>query len=95
MEGEAGRDPTVPGLPTADIYGAMAAVTSVLGALLRREREGQGCWIDLAISDVIGGVGAPLHCERRKDRHIDHVPPQLPRPEMLYGIRQRRRLHWN
>jgi len=61
MEGESGRAPTVPGLPTADVYGAMAAATSVLGALLRREREGLGCWIDLSISDVIGGVGAPLH----------------------------------
>jgi len=60
MEGEAGRGPIVPGLPTADLYGAMAAVTAVLGALLRREREGSGCWIDLSISDVIAGIGAPL-----------------------------------
>jgi len=60
MEGEAGRGPAVPGVPTADIYGAMAAVNSVLGALLRREREGQGAWLDIAITDVVAAVGAPL-----------------------------------
>ena len=60
MEGAAGGPPTVPGLPSGDLYGAMAAVSAVLAALLRRERSGGGEWIDLSISDVVASVGAPL-----------------------------------
>ncbi len=60
MEGVAGGPPTVPGLPSGDLYGAMAAVSSVVAALFRRERGGGGEWIDLSISDVVASVGAPL-----------------------------------
>ena len=60
MEGAADGPPSVPGMPTGDLYGAMAAVSSVVAALLRRERSGGGEWIDISISDVVASVGAPL-----------------------------------
>lgn len=60
MEGAADGPPSVPGMPTGDLYGAMAAVSSVVAALLRRERSGGGEWIDISISDIVASVGAPL-----------------------------------
>lgn len=42
----------VPAVPVADMVGGFAAATAVLAALLRRERDGQGCWIDAALLDA-------------------------------------------
>jgi crotonobetainyl-CoA:carnitine CoA-transferase CaiB-like acyl-CoA transferase len=39
--------------PIADCTASMFAVSSILGALLARERDGQGCEIDLALADVV------------------------------------------
>ncbi|MEM7350065.1 MAG: CaiB/BaiF CoA-transferase family protein [Acidobacteriota bacterium] len=47
-----GRD--MPASQTADIVGAWSAVTSILAALYRRQRDGQGCWIDQALLDAAG-----------------------------------------
>lgn len=50
-----GPAPEVPTLiqpPIADCLGSMFALSSVLGALLARERDGQGCHLDIALADV-------------------------------------------
>lgn len=72
MEGDAGGPPSVPGMPSGDLYGAMAAVSSVVAALLRRERSGGGEWIDVSISDVLASVGAPLLAT--STQQAEHMP---------------------
>lgn len=45
--------PVVPGAPSADIAAGMTALSSVLMALVGRERSGQGAYIDCAMFDSI------------------------------------------
>ncbi|MEM7583839.1 MAG: CaiB/BaiF CoA-transferase family protein [Acidobacteriota bacterium] len=44
----------MPAAQTADIVAAWSATCSVLAALHRRQRDGQGCWIDQALLDAAG-----------------------------------------
>jgi crotonobetainyl-CoA:carnitine CoA-transferase CaiB-like acyl-CoA transferase len=74
--GPAGDVPTLIEPPLADCLGSMFALSSVLGALLARERDGRGCAIDIALADVamplqvfglseLGlGTAAPRRAER-------------------------------
>lgn len=39
--------------PVADVSGSLFAAMAILGALHGRHRSGAGCWIDLALADVI------------------------------------------
>ena len=45
---------SMPAAQTADVVGGWSAVTSVLAALHRRARDGQGCWIDQSLLDAAG-----------------------------------------
>lgn len=45
--------PEIPGTPIADLSGGMAAALMILAALQRRERDGQGAYIDLSMTDVV------------------------------------------
>lgn len=47
--GEAGGSPLPPGLPLADIAGAFMAAAAILAALWRREREGEGAYLDASL----------------------------------------------
>lgn len=52
--GEEGRRPVIPGVQVGDLAGGgMAAVISILTALLRRERTGEGDFCDVAMTDGI------------------------------------------
>jgi formyl-CoA transferase/CoA:oxalate CoA-transferase len=51
LTGEPGRPPVRMGLPMGDLAGGMFGAFAVAGALLRREREGRGASIDLALLD--------------------------------------------
>lgn len=42
---------SMPGIPAADLLGAWSAVSSVLAALVARERGGEGCAIDASLLD--------------------------------------------
>jgi alpha-methylacyl-CoA racemase len=53
-----GRDcsgrPVLPGATVADIAaGGMAAAVAILAALLRRQRDGEGCRLDVAVADGV------------------------------------------
>ena len=41
------------GLPVADLGGALYGLSSVLAALMQRDRTGEGQWIDLSITDCL------------------------------------------
>lgn len=52
--GPAADVPTLIHPPLADCLGSMFALSALLAALLARERDGQGCHIDIALADVAG-----------------------------------------
>lgn len=45
-------EPRRSGLPVADIGGSTFAAISILSALLKREKTGRGCYIDVSLSDA-------------------------------------------
>lgn len=51
LTGEEGRAPARMGLPIGDLAGGMFGAFAVAGALFRRERTGEGAWIDLSLLD--------------------------------------------
>ena len=51
LTGEEGRAPARMGLPMGDLAGGMFGAFAVAGALFRRERTGEGAWIDLSLLD--------------------------------------------
>lgn len=52
-QGPVGAAPQVPATQLADISGGMWCVVAILGALRERDRTGQGCVIDIAMTDGI------------------------------------------
>ncbi len=51
VTGEPGRPPVRMGLPMGDLAGGMFGAFAVAGALFRRERTGEGAYIDLSLLD--------------------------------------------
>jgi len=49
---EPGGEPMKVGVAVVDLFTGMYAATSILSALLGRNRTGEGAWIDLALMDV-------------------------------------------
>jgi crotonobetainyl-CoA:carnitine CoA-transferase CaiB-like acyl-CoA transferase len=61
LAGPADDAPALPGIPVADVAGALWAVAGILLALLARERTGEGQHLDLAMADgVTAFMGLPL-----------------------------------
>jgi alpha-methylacyl-CoA racemase len=55
-----GEAPVPYGLPVADLSGAMLAAIAILGALVGRERSGQGAYLDVALLDGVLSWMTPL-----------------------------------
>ena len=53
IPGQAGTPPSRPGIPIVDLCAGGMATTSILAALLVRERNGEGQYIDIAMLDAI------------------------------------------
>ncbi|MGE5702890.1 MAG: CaiB/BaiF CoA transferase family protein [Clostridia bacterium] len=49
-----GGQPLIPGVPVADLACGMYASEQICAALVRREREGRGAYLDIAALDVLG-----------------------------------------
>ena len=45
----------------ADVYTALEAATAIVAALYRRERTGEGCWIDVSMAQTMLYVNEHLH----------------------------------
>ena len=56
LTGMAGGEPTRSGVPVSDIMTGMYSVIGILAALQRRERTGQGGYVDTALVDTTVGV---------------------------------------
>ena len=73
------RDPGYMYPPMADCTASMFAVSSVLGALLARHRDGKGCEIDVALADAmmpfqifaLAQLGADGHVPRREEEFLN------------------------
>ena len=67
-----GRDgqPAIPGIPVADMVSALQGLAGVLMALLRREKSGEGDYIDIAMHDAmvsaIPNILGPTLAENRQ-----------------------------
>jgi crotonobetainyl-CoA:carnitine CoA-transferase CaiB-like acyl-CoA transferase len=55
-----GERPIPYGLPAADLSGGMLAAIAILGALVGRERSGQGMYLDMALLDGVISWMTPL-----------------------------------
>lgn len=72
--------PTMPSLPMADISLALTALSGILMALLRRERTGEGDFLDVSMLDTLMTWTPPI----AHDVFERGVPPTLAN-ERLYG----------
>ncbi len=53
ITGEEGRVPVRMGIPMGDLAGGTLAAFAVAAALYRREKTGQGCWIEISLLDSL------------------------------------------
>ena len=64
--------PTNPHMPVADVIGSMTALSAILMALLRREKTGEGDYIDISMHDAtlswLPNVTGPVFAEGRAPR---------------------------
>lgn len=60
LNGRPGERPIPYGLPVADLSGGMLAAIAILGALVGRERSGQGMYLDIALLDGVISWMTPL-----------------------------------
>jgi crotonobetainyl-CoA:carnitine CoA-transferase CaiB-like acyl-CoA transferase len=60
LNGRPGERPVPYGLPVADLSGGMLAAIAILGALVGRERNGQGMYLDVALLDGVISWMTPL-----------------------------------
>jgi alpha-methylacyl-CoA racemase len=73
------REPGYMYPPMADCTASMFAVSSVLGALLARHRDGKGCEIDIALADAmmpfqifaLAQLGTDGHVPRREEEFLN------------------------
>ncbi|HET7672606.1 MAG TPA: CaiB/BaiF CoA-transferase family protein [Burkholderiales bacterium] len=57
-----GQEPAKAGIPVADIAAGMYAFSSILAALLRRERSGEGATLDITMFEALGEwMGFPAY----------------------------------
>ena len=65
---------TQTGIPTSDIAAGMYVFSSVLAALYRRERTGQGAVIDISMFDsTVEWLGHPMYVQLYEDRQIPRM----------------------
>lgn len=68
------EDPVKTGISTADIAAGMCAAQSVLAALLRRTRTGEGATIEMSMREpTVEWMGHPLQTRR----HTGQQPPRM------------------
>ena len=60
LNGEEDGPPVPPGVPVADLSGAMLAAIAILAALLGRQRTGEGMYLDMALLDGVISWITPL-----------------------------------
>ena len=60
LNGEEDGPPVPPGVPVADLSGAMLAAIAILAALLGRQRTGEGMYLDISLLDGVISWITPL-----------------------------------
>ena len=84
--GDADGTPRPPGLPFADIAGAFMAATAILAGLWRREREGQGLYLDVSLHESSFYWLAPLITAVRAGMPVRLGHMGLPGGWPCYGL---------
>lgn len=47
------KAPGIPGMTIADLAGGMAAVEAILAAIIKRDRKGEGSYLDISLTDTL------------------------------------------
>ncbi len=86
LTGPAGGAPVIPGIPVADLSGALHAALAVAAALFQRERTGEGAWVDVSMTEALASMVAPLEALRGFSTADDRGQTMLTGGLAQYGI---------
>ena len=86
LTGPAGGAPVIPGIPVADLSGALHAALSIAAALYQRERCGEGAWVDVAMTEALASMVAPLQALRGFSEEDDRGATMLTGGLAHYGV---------
>ena len=86
LTGAAHGPPVIPGIPVADLSGALHAALAVTGGLLQRERTGGGCWIEVSMTEALASMVAPLEALRGFSSEEDRGRTMLTGGLACYGV---------
>jgi alpha-methylacyl-CoA racemase len=86
LTGPGGGDPVIPGIPVADLSGALHAALAVAAALFQRERGGEGTWVDVSMTEALASMVAPLEALRGFSAEVDRGTTMLTGGLAQYGV---------
>ena len=80
-------EPIVPSVQFADLIGGIAASEAILAALVKRERTGEGSYIDVAMTDALIGM-LHVHALLQYETGEEHGIPELNGSLVCYHLYQ-------
>lgn len=86
LTGPARGAPVIPGIPVADLSGALHAALAVAAALFQRERTGEGAWVDVSMTEALASMVAPLEALRGFSAEDDRGQTMLTGGLAQYGV---------
>jgi len=86
LTGERAGPPIIPGIPVADLSGALHAALAITAALFDRERTGRGGCVDVAMTEALASMVAPLQALRGFSASEDRGRTMLTGGLASYGV---------
>lgn len=86
LTGPEAGDPVIPGIPVADLSGALHAALAVAAALFQREGTGEGTWVDVSMTEALASMVAPLEALRGFSTDADRGTTMLSGGLAQYGV---------
>lgn len=87
QNGRAGDAPVTPGFQLADIAGgALYAALGVTSALYRRERTGQGAFVDVSMTEGALSFHLPIHATMSRGEQVERGQGMLTGGVPCYGV---------
>ena len=86
LTGQRDGPPVIPGIPVADLSGALHAALAITAALFERERTGRGACLDVAMTEALASMVAPLEALRGFSRTDDRGTTMLTGGLACYGV---------
>lgn len=86
LTGARNGPPTIPGIPVADLSGALHAALAIAAALFQRERSGDGAVLDVAMTEALASMAAPMNALRGFADQDDRGNTMLTGGLACYGV---------